>query len=116
MRCPKRIRGFTLLEALIASTLVCGALATLGLWSYKGRWNQSALHRQKALELLRHGIETNALHLPDSSRTWSEYPASGWRIEWSWKPLPQKGWMLEGVAYGASERNFGRLWIARWRP
>lgn len=109
-----RARGFTLLEVLIASILACGVLVTLGLWTYKAEWNQAALRRQRALGLLRVGIELHGSVLPKNDTSWSEHPALGWRLDWGWRKVSVGGWRLEGEAIGPSGKSYGHLWVARW--
>lgn len=116
MKFHRYLSGFTLVEALVALTLTCGVLATLGVLTFKHPWNQSAIHRMKALGFLRAGIERNVYYLPEFPRTWNEQPGPGWRIEWSWSEINNDGWKLEGEAYGPMGRRYGKLWVARWKP
>lgn len=108
--------GMTLVEVLVASVLVAGALATMGLWTYKEPWNQTALKRQKAMGYLEAGIRRQAATLPVQARTWEEFPEQGWKIEWTWIPLPEKGWLLRGIARGPQRRIHGEIFVARWAP
>jgi Tfp pilus assembly protein PilV len=110
----RKALGFTVLEVLVASALTCGVLATLGLWTFRANWNQAALHRQHALEMLRAGIDHHASSLPVAARSWSEQPEENWRLDWMWSPTQNGGWRLQGRAFGPKGRAYGTLWVMRW--
>jgi len=111
---PSR-RGFTLIEALIASVLAAGTLATLGLWGYRQSWNQAPRHKLQAQMVLQTGMEQQLVHLPTAASE-SVVPLDGGRTAvWKWTHLPSSGWCLRGEVFDNRGHSLGVLWGARWR-